>query len=58
MRKAYGRVMSVRGDGRSVSKQATLTVSPNLVGGGFSNFYVAAGYTLASIRARQSGRKL
>ncbi len=51
----YGRVVSVRGDGRSVSKQATLTVSPNLVGGGFSNFYVAAGYTLSSIRALQRG---
>jgi hypothetical protein len=51
----YSRIMSIRGDGRSVSKQATLTVSPNLVGGGFSNFYVAAGYTLSSIRTRQRG---
>lgn len=51
----YGHVLSARGDGRSVSKQATLTVSPNLIGSGFSNFYVAAGYTLASIRALQRG---
>ncbi len=51
----YARVVSARGDGRSVSKQATLTVSPNLVGGGFSNLYVAAGYTLSSIRTLQRG---
>jgi len=38
-----------------VSKQATLTVSPNLASSGFANFYVAAGYTLSSIRALQRG---
>jgi hypothetical protein len=52
---AYGRVVSARGDGRSVSKQATLTVSPNLIGSGFSNFYAAAAYTLSSSRALQRG---
>ncbi len=51
----FGRVTSIRNDGRSISKQATLTVSPNLFGGGFSNFYVAAAYTLSSIQAQQRG---
>lgn len=51
----FGRVISARGDGRSESRQASLVVSPNLVGGGFTNFYVAAGYTLSSIRAARRG---
>lgn len=51
----YGHVISARGDGRSVSRQATLTMSPNLAGSGLSNFYVAAGYTLSSMRALQRG---
>ena len=51
----FGRVMSARGDGRSVSRQATVTVSPNLVGGGFSNLFVSGAYTLASNRARHRG---
>ncbi|MEO8622501.1 MAG: carboxypeptidase regulatory-like domain-containing protein [bacterium] len=51
----YGRVLSVRGDGRSVSKQATLTVSPNLFGGGFNNFYISGAYTISSINALQRG---
>ena len=55
LERIYGHVLSARGDGRSVSKQATLTVSPNLIGSGLSNFYVAAGYTLASVRALQRG---
>ncbi|MEP6618600.1 MAG: carboxypeptidase-like regulatory domain-containing protein [bacterium] len=52
---AYGRVTSVRNDGRSVSKQATLTVSPDLTSGSFSNYYVAASYTLGSTRVLQRG---
>jgi len=51
----YARVVSARGDGRSVSKQGTITISPNLAGGGFANFYVAGAYTLSSIRALQRG---
>ena len=51
----YGRVGSIRGDGRSISKQATLTVSPNMFGSGFSNFYFAGAYTLSSISAQQRG---
>jgi hypothetical protein len=51
----YGRVVSARGDGRSVSKQATVTVSPNLASSNFANFYVSAGYSLSSIRALQRG---
>lgn len=52
---SYARVVSARGDGRSVSKQGTITLSPNLAGGGFANFYVAGAYTLSSIRALQRG---
>ena len=51
----YARVVSARADGRSVSKQATLTISPNLASSNFANFYVAGGYTLSSIRALQRG---
>ena len=51
----YGQVRSLRADGRSESKQATITVSPNLVGTGVSNFYTAVSYTLSSIRALQRG---
>lgn len=55
MSNLFGRVVSARNDGRSESRQATLTVSPNLTGGGFRNYYVAGSYTLASIRAMQRG---
>lgn len=55
MSSAYGRIVSVRADGRSISRQATVTVSPNLVGGGFANFYVSGSYTLSSIRALERG---
>jgi hypothetical protein len=51
----YARVVSARGDARSVSKQGTIIISPNLAGTGFSNFYVAGSYTLSSIRALQRG---
>jgi hypothetical protein len=51
----YGHVVSVRGDGRSISKQATITISPNLVGSGLSNFYLSGAYTLSSIRALTRG---
>ncbi|HEY4306333.1 MAG TPA: carboxypeptidase-like regulatory domain-containing protein [Gemmatimonadaceae bacterium] len=51
----FGRVLSARGDGRSISRQATVTIAPNLVGGGLSNFYVSGAYTLASNRARHRG---
>lgn len=52
---AFGRVLVARGDGRSVSRQATLSVSPNLVGGSFQNFYAAGAYSLTSVRALQRG---
>jgi hypothetical protein len=51
----YGRVLSMRGDGRSISKQATLTLSPDLTNSSFRNFYVSTAYTVASTRALQRG---
>ena len=52
----FGRVSQNRGDGRSVSKQATVTVSPNLMGGGLGpNSFFTVGYTLSDVRALQRG---
>jgi hypothetical protein len=51
----YGRVMNNRGDGRSVSKQATITIRPDVFGRfGRAGFFLA-GYTLASSRSYSNG---
>ncbi len=52
---AFGRVVENRGDGQSVSKQATLTVSPDLMRRLGQSSYFQVGYTLSSIRARVRG---
>ena len=47
----FGTVIATNSAGRSVSKQATLSVTPTLP----DHWFFSASYTLASIRARESG---
>ncbi|HVB31859.1 MAG TPA: hypothetical protein VNE60_10075, partial [Gemmatimonadaceae bacterium] len=51
---AFGHVVSNRSDLRSVSKQATITLTPDL-SAFLSRWYFSFGYTLSSIRAQQRG---
>jgi carboxypeptidase family protein len=52
----FGHVMENRGDGKSVSKQATLTISPDLTTGSFGrSAFFLVGYTLSSVQALARG---
>ncbi|MHB1861876.1 MAG: TonB-dependent receptor [Gemmatimonadaceae bacterium] len=51
---AFGHVVSNHSDLRSVSKQATITLTPDL-SSFLSRWYFSFGYTLSSIRAQQRG---
>lgn len=51
----FGRVTQNRGDGRSESRQITVTARPDLFGAFGRNVFFLTGYTLSSVRSRQRG---